>query len=150
MWINKLWLAVVVAISVALIESICCPGLAGPPEKKDSPAPTDAEKTLKKSMLDDARKVFEQNLLRFQSGAGPKDVELMYNWSTRWLDVEFDLAVDAAGKTDALKAHLNRMKDLEKSATALAKIGEGRESDAIASRYYRTQAELWLARGRTK
>lgn len=147
MWTKQTWIAVVLVVSVG---SACRLAAEDTPGQKEAPTPKDTEKALKKALLDDARKVFEQNQVRYQTGAVGIDVELMSNWSIRWLEAELELAADAAGKSAALKAHLGRMKDVEKFATALAKTGQGREADAVAGRYFRTQAELWLARGRMK
>lgn len=116
--------------------------------KEEPPAKTgDAEASLKRQMLDAARKVYEDSTKRYQAGVSAS-VEELYLWSIRWLDAEFDLAADAAAKTTALKAHLERMKQVEKICVAFAKTGQGRQADAAAGRYYRTQAELWVTRGR--
>lgn len=109
----------------------------------------DAEGALKKTMLEEARKVFELRLTRYQNG-GALEVETLYQWSSRWLEAELDLAADATGKTATLKAHLERMKEVEKSAVARMKAGQGPESDAAAGRYYRTQAEVWLVHGHVR
>lgn len=125
--------------------------VAGLLEQKDPPPPkAEAEAVLKKSMLEDARKVFEMNIKRYQTGAGALVAEELYQWSNRWLKAELDLAGDAVARTTALKAHLNRMKEVEKQATTLAKIGQGRDADAAAGRYFRAQAELWVGRGRVR
>ena len=119
--------------------------------QKDAPAPKagDAELPLKKAMLEDARKVYEHDIVRYKSGL-IFSFEELFLWSSRWLEAELELAGDATARTNALKAHLERMKDVEKLSVAMFKVGQGREADAAAGRYYRTQAELWLARGRIK
>ena len=61
------------------------------------------------------------------------------------MDAERKLSDKQAVQLGVLQAHLERMKELEKAATNLAKTGQGRESDASAATYYRLEAELWLA-----
>ncbi|MCE9563982.1 MAG: hypothetical protein K8U57_18220 [Planctomycetes bacterium] len=100
-------------------------------------------------MLDDARKVFEQDLARYKNGQSVA-FEDLYQWSSRWLEAELEMAGDAATRTTAFKTHFDRMKDVEKSTAAMVKAGQVREADAAAGRYYRAQAELWLARGRLR
>lgn len=124
-------------------------GRAGGGRERISLGSRRTEAPLKKTMLEEARKVFEQTVARYKNGVAGA-VEELYQWSGRWLEAELDLGADAAARTAALKAHLDRMKEVEKMAVALAKTGQGRDSDAAASRYFRTQAELWLARGRAK
>jgi hypothetical protein len=148
----SIWNAVIVLVLAVVLGPDCRFASGEEPQKKDSPEPklADPEKSLKQALLEDARKVFEMNLARYQAGNGGLDVEAMSSWSTRWLEAEIDVAADATAKTSAFKAHLSRMKEVEKSATALAKTGQGREADALAARFFRNQAEIWLARGRTK
>ena len=78
MWNKQTWITLLL---VVFVGSACRLAAAETPGQKESPTPTDAEKAIKKAMLEDARKVFEQNLSRFQTGAGGMDVELIYNWS---------------------------------------------------------------------
>jgi hypothetical protein len=147
---TKLRVAVVVAVSVVVAAGaayrLASAGFSNP--KDDPPAKAgDAEASLKKQMLEEAKKVYESDIKRYQAGQS-SSVEELYLWSGRWLEAELDLAADAAAKTTALKAHLDRMKAVEKSSGAYAKAGQGRESDAAAGRYYRAQAELWVTRRR--
>jgi hypothetical protein len=126
---------------------------AAPPPEAPGVGPAgagDAEGPLKRSMLEEARKVFKESLARYRAGVGPLGVEELYQWSVRWLEGELDLAAGAAERAAALKAHLDRMREVEKMAANLAKAGQGRESDAAAGRYFRAQGELWVARGRAK
>lgn len=120
------------------------------PGKSDGPpvpsTATEAERSLQKTMLKEASKAFEQSVQQYKTSGG-FCVEEIYRWSCRWLEAEWDLANDAAGRSAALKAHLERMADLAKNAEASAKVGVGRDVDAASARYFRAQAELWVTRG---
>jgi RNA polymerase sigma factor (sigma-70 family) len=106
-----------------------------------------AEAALKKALVEEARKVYEQDVrqLKVAFDIAAEDV---YRWSRRWLEAQMDLAVNKEERMAALRDHLGRMKDLEKVMTAAARAGQRREADAAAGRYYRAQAELWLARAK--
>jgi multidrug resistance efflux pump len=106
----------------------------------------DAELALKKALVDEARKVYEQTVIRFRNGQGARPDDL-YPWSRRWLEAQLELAGSKEARVAALRDHLDRMKDLEKITKGLADTGQGRTADASAGRFYRIQAELWLARG---
>ena len=88
-------------------------------------------------------------LLRLKGLEGSSGEEL-YTWSRRWLDAELDLAANKDERVAAHQRQLDRMKDWEKQAEAMAAAGQGRQSDASAAAYYRTQVELLLtqAQGR--
>ncbi len=144
-WVTAVAITVTAAGAVYRLTGAEPSGQKDPPPAKAA----DAEAALKKAMLEDARKVYEMDLARYRAGQALGGEEL-YLWSVRWLEADLDLTTDAAAKTTALKAHLDRMKEVEKMAANLAKTGQGRESDAAAGRYYRAQAELWAARGRAK
>ncbi len=103
------------------------------------------EAGLKKALVETAQKTYEQNLALMKGLQGVSAEEL-YSWSRRWLDAEVDLAGNKEERVAAHQRHLDRMKDLEKVLKNLAITGQGRQSDATAGTYYRTQAELWLTR----
>jgi hypothetical protein len=50
-----------------------------------------------------------------------------------------------ADRIAALKDHLARMKRMENLVTKIRRLGFGRSSDVGATRYYRLEAEHWLA-----
>lgn len=110
-------------------------------------APAEAKDTsaLKKALVEAAQTTYKQDLARMKGlqGSSPED---LYVWSRRWLDAEMDLAANKDEKVASHHRHLDRMKEVEKMAKAMAVTGQGRQSDATAATYYRTQAELWLTR----
>lgn len=148
---EMLWVTVVAVVVTAAGAAYRLVGAAPSEQKGPPPAKVgDAEAALKKAMLEDARKVYEMDLARYRAGQAPLGGEELHLWSVRWLEADLDLTADATARTAALKAHVDRMKEVEKMATNLAISGQGRESDAAAGRYYRAQAELWAAQGRVK
>lgn len=98
---------------------------------------------LKKALVETAKTTYEQNLAHMK-GLEANSPEDLYVWSRRWLDAEVDLAANKDERVAAHQRHLDRMKDLEKILKNFATTGQGRQSDATAGTYYRTQAELWL------
>ena len=55
-----------------------------------------------------------------------------------------------ADRIAALKDHLVRMKKIEELIKKIRRLGFGRSSDVGASRYYRLEAEHWLAQAAEK
>ncbi len=147
-------LAVVLALAAAVgTGAVYRPATAEPPEPKDPPPAVnagDTEGSLKKVMLENARKAFEQDLTHLKAMGGDVNPERLYVWSCRWLEAELELTADVTARKAALQNHLNRMRELERMTTALERTGQGRGADAAAGTYFRSQAELWLARGRVR
>ena len=73
------------------------------------------------------------------------DLEEVYIWSKRWMTAARDLNPGEAAK--AVKAHFDRMSELENSAKLLEKSNLVPKVEVEAARYYRTEAELMLSRG---
>jgi hypothetical protein len=101
---------------------------------------------LQKAMLQEARKVYEQNVAVIKAGREGVGPEEMYRWSQRWLDSQLDLAATKEERRAARRDHFERMKGLEKIAQALVQAGKEPPAHASAATYYRLQAELWLSR----
>jgi hypothetical protein len=71
----------------------------------------------------------------------PEDV---YNWSVRWLKAQREMSSKHEDQIAALKAHLNRMMELQKRVKASKELLQrGAEDDAA---WYLLEAQLWLAR----
>jgi RND family efflux transporter MFP subunit len=126
----------------------------GPGEKPKPEEPPAKEggdvKKLTQARLEAARKTYEMLLQRYKNATDRLDTEKMYQWSRRWMEAGRDLASKQDERVAAVQAHLDRMKDLERLATALSKAGQGLMSDVSAAEFYRTEAELWLAREKGK
>jgi hypothetical protein len=99
---------------------------------------------LAKEKLQAARQAYE-------AASKKGDQEQTYLWSRRWLEAERALAKTKAEHLAALQDHLERMKKLE----TLALLGEIKDSapDPLVlapTKFYRTEAEMWLAHEKAK
>ncbi len=73
------------------------------------------------------------------------DSSEVYFWSRLVLAARTDLGGAPADRVAALKDHLERMKKLENLITRIRRLGFGLSSDVGATRYFRLEAEYWLA-----
>ena len=110
-----------------------------------APAQTSVKvpKELLQKQLETARAVFREDLARLKVGEAIFDEKFMM-WSERWLDAELALSDKPTDQVAALKAHLDRIKEIEKLAEAWTRIGQGHASDALAATYFRVTAEIKL------
>lgn len=69
----------------------------------------------------------------------------VYFWSRLALASRSDLGGTLADRVAALKDHLGRMKKMEDLIKRIRKLGFGLSADIGATRYYRLEAEYWLA-----
>lgn len=123
--------------------------LAAEEQKEGATKPGAEQQTsLKKGLLEAARKVYEFEAVRFRNREGSSSE--LYLWSRRWLEAQVDLSEAKGERIDAYRDHFERMKTLEKSTKAFAISGQGREADAVGARYFRIQAELWLEQAKVK
>lgn len=109
----------------------------------------DAVEQLKKQLLEAARKTYELELSRFRN-LQVGDMEQVSRWSRRWLEAQLALAADRDARLTAYRAHLERMRGLQKVASALGKAGQATPSYVTAAEYGRVQAELWLEQAKAK
>jgi hypothetical protein len=131
------------------------PGVAATTKETKPAPPTKREQAL----LEAAQ---EANRLIVEKGQGlslDKMAELNYLWSKRMLDAERDVARDNKQVIAALKAHLSRMAKLEADRkkeefrkTAFGKLPYKPDQLAqiAAVVFYRTEAELWGERAKSK
>jgi RNA polymerase sigma factor (sigma-70 family) len=93
--------------------------------------------------LTSARQAYDRYKLRLQidPNASFSDV---FGWSERWLDAELALKVKPEDRVKALRAHLDRCRELERLTAEFAKIGQHRNAESDAATYYRAQAEILL------
>lgn len=90
-----------------------------------------------------ARQVFDQLVARYRNAEG-YDIDDLAFWSQRVLDAELAIATDAAERTKACQAHLDRTQEIEKIAASHFKVGQGTQTSALAAEYYRLDAESRL------
>jgi hypothetical protein len=142
---------------VVLFTALGCMGatflLASAQKQESSPATSkrnaDEIDSLKKARVEKSKRAYEL-MWQWHREGGPISFEELYQWSSRWLQSELDLSKDLDSQSRALKEHLERMKSIESKAIERSNKGAQRVSDLAACRYFRTQAELWVALGEMK
>jgi hypothetical protein len=104
-----------------------------------------------KAKLSAARKAYESYWKGRKEGVG-FDAETLYRWSRRWLDSQREVNSAKGDQLTAVKAHLERMKDLEKFVKQLVASGskDGTLAQAAAGEFFRLEAELWLSQAKGK
>jgi hypothetical protein len=112
--------------------------LTNAPAAGASPAPAKAARLLK-NKLEAARTAFKT------AWAGQwDDVEVLYRWSLRWLEVERELSDRTENRIAALQAHLERTRAIER----VTRRRFGRRLITIdqvrAAAFYVAEAEVWL------
>jgi hypothetical protein len=135
--------SILMALGLAVVGVSSLLLFAEPPRNAAPKAAPKIPIELLEQRREAARKVFEENLTRFQAAELAMDERLMW-WSERWLNAELALSEKPADRTAALEAHVKRLKKLERVFAAYAKTGQGRESDAQAATYFRAEAEIRL------
>lgn len=115
---------------------------------QNPPAKPAVQKALLEERRDAARNVFDQGLLRLKGAEALP--EGLSQWSLHWLDAELALCETRGDRVAALEAHVKRAKEVEDVAAHFAKIGQGRDSDAHAARYFRIDAEIRLLEARAQ
>jgi hypothetical protein len=123
--------------------------LAGPAAPGGGP---DAMTELLEARLQAARKAFEgyTEALKIRTAQWRDSSERLYRWSRRILEAEQALAKDPAGRSRALKGHLDRMADLEKRSETFLRVGGALRADVDAARFFRLEAEVWIAQEKAK
>ncbi len=106
------------------------------------------EKTaaLARERLAAAQHAFDLVRKRYQAGQGT--AEGFYCWSRRVLDSQKAVDPGQAKVRAALQAHLDRMNELEKIVTARNQAGQLTADEVAAARFYRLEAEIWLAQAK--
>jgi len=90
-----------------------------------------------------ARQVFDQLVARYRNAEG-YDIDDLAFWSQHILDAELVIATDAAQRTKACQAHIDRTQEIEKIAASHFKAGLGAQISTLAAEYYRLDAESKL------
>ena len=101
-----------------------------------------APKELLEKRRDAAKRVWEGKWRRMVTtvrGVQPSD---LFGWSERWLEAELALRDKKEERIAALKAHVDRTRELERVAIRYAKMGVGDVADADAATYERIEAEI--------
>lgn len=103
-------------------------------------APAKLPVDLLEKRLEAARKVYNLNLARVKGGQG--SFNELFGWSEKWLDAELPLIVKQDDRVKAIRAHLERTREVERLAAMFVTAGQAKAADAEAATYYRVEAEI--------
>jgi hypothetical protein len=99
--------------------------------------------TLMKNKLEAARATFKE------VWTGPWDhVEVPYQWSYRWLQVERELSDKTADRIAALQAHLMRVREIEQVTKSRYRQRLITIDQVRAAEFYVAEAEVWLSQAK--
>jgi hypothetical protein len=112
-------------------------------------APAPQAPKIPKELLEErvkaARDAYEMIVDRMKADPnGAAGFRELPQWSRRWLEAEKALSDKKEDRLKALTAHWRRMKEVERIALQLVRVGAGFQGDARAATYYRAEAEIWL------
>jgi hypothetical protein len=102
---------------------------------------------LLKARLDAARKTYEWLAKNYIESRPPLG-ELLYRWSCRWLDAEREMSDRQEDRVVACRAHLRRMRELERVARDRFRNHFVPVEEDTAAQFYRAEAEIWLERAK--
>lgn len=104
-------------------------------------------KASSEELLEAARSAYEFHKVLYENARGPA-AEDLYLWSKRWMTAERDLDPAAAEAAKAVKAHVERMEQLEALTKSRHEAGRAHGGAVTAAKYYLIEARLMLARTR--
>ena len=111
-------------------------------KRPDSPGPGASNKEL----VEAARRAYEFQRARWPVDPSAVNIDEIYVWSKRWMTAEWDLSLQVDGRGKGVKAHADRMIDLENFIAKANQAGVASRADLAAANYYRIEAELMLKR----
>jgi hypothetical protein len=112
----------------------------------DDKEPAAVDATSGKALLEAARAAYEGYIKRRQNDVSqPSNPEYLYRWSRRWMEAELALGKDKTTRSSAYTAHLERMRKLEEFQEKRVQAGLASKFELPAVKFYRIEAEEWLA-----
>jgi len=126
----------------------------------DNPTPEEVETAIREKPFD-AKKVAKEKLHASNNAyeiawaqfkpfdLSKGDGEKVYRWSRRWMEAQRDMATNKIENLAAIKAHFDRMRRLEEEVQNYAR-GTIPFQQMEATRFYRAEAEAWLAEEKSK
>jgi hypothetical protein len=129
-------------LSLMLTDQALAP--SAPPEKPEKKSPPWELARAKVEAAGKACRAIAHEYLE-----GKATAEQVHQWSRRWLGAARDASNKKSSQIEALEAHLERMRELEKAAQAKFEGKRGPASDVWAAEYHRLDAELELSRTKT-
>jgi hypothetical protein len=135
----------------AIIFGLILGGLAFPNLLAAGPEPPNAKVSpdLLKARLDAARKTYGWLAKNYVESRPPLG-ELLYRWSCRWLEAEREISTRQEDVLAAYRAHLNRMRELERVARDRFRNRFVPVEEDTAAQFYRVEAEIWLERAKNR
>ena len=125
------------------------PGRPGQPDAQSgSPAHSSpAARRLLEARIETAREILRQDLKRQQVMVDPQPplLEEICLWSRRLLDDRIRLASTPGERLEAIREHRNRMTIVDQLAAQYTRTGQGRVADGLRARYFRLEADQFLA-----
>ncbi len=112
--------------------------------RAEAPAADDTEK-LARERQKVAKEAYDLCLARVTGGAGA-DAQGVYFWSERILTAELEMSTNDKERIAAHQGHFDRMLDFEKTTARALR----RDYRVVAAEYFRIDAELRLARAKSK
>jgi len=106
------------------------------------PAPAKMPQQLLQSRVEAARKTFDVVWLNARESVNPLP-ERVYIWSCRLLDAERELNDRKADRIAAIKAHRDRMRDLEKLVRDRYRTRVVTIDLVTACEFYVSEADIW-------
>jgi hypothetical protein len=97
---------------------------------------------------DAARRTYEVKWLNYRERRASEDA--LYLWSVRWLEAEKQLSDQPADQVAAVKAHYDRMRELDRLIRKLQAAGQTTIDEVSAAEFYRIEAEVWLLQARAR
>lgn len=117
----------------------CAAVLSGTPFSQAAEGQAEKEKPVEL-----ARRTYELLLAEYR-GRQLSDPEKLHLWSLRWMEEEAAISQTDTERVNAIRGHLNRMREVEGLAVQFVKSGRGTQSHVAATKYYRLKAEARLA-----
>jgi hypothetical protein len=139
--------AALAVASTPILERFAARLVAAPPSQAAEKAPAAAEVKSAEALLEAAKTAYEGygQRARFDPSEAANDPERFYRWSRRWLEAERLLGDTKQKRLAAYTGHLERMRTLEAARQEAVKHGLASKVDLAAVRFYRVEAEQWLA-----
>lgn len=112
----------------------------------DERAITKVDVKSKQALLQAAKDAYEGMLKRRQTDPSvSNDVEYLYRWSRRWLEAERALGDAKDQRLSAYQAHNERMQWLDKLQQEMVNNGTASRHELASTKFFRIEAEQWLA-----
>jgi len=117
----------------------------------DDKKPPAVDVKSREALLLAAKDAYEGMITRRQTDPSvPNDIEYLYRWSRRWLEAERNLSSAKESRQAASKAHVDRMQWLVSMQEDMVKNGLGSKYELACVKFFRIEAEQWLAEEKTR